>query len=206
MKNITSIFAFLALVALVSCGGGETPPEGKATSEVGETTGSTYTIDTEQSVIKWTGSMIAAYAHTGVVKVTGGTFTTENGAIASGTVTIDMTTIGAVDKNFNPDAGRTREVLAGDLRSADFFDVENHPTATFTIDKAGSGAFAGDLTVKGVAKNLKISASVNETADGASVGGAFTFNRQDFGVTYTNTMSDMVVSDDVKITFRLIGK
>jgi polyisoprenoid-binding protein YceI len=208
MKKITSIFASLALVALVSCGGGETPPVENTTPEVGEeTTSATYTINAEESVVKWTGGMIAAYEHTGMVKVAGGTFTTENGAITSGTVTIDMTTIGAVDENFNPDAGQTREALAGHLSSADFFDVENHPTATFTIDNVGGKAIAGDLTIKGVSKNVKIGdTSLNEKDGGASVGGTFTFNRQDFGVTYANTMSDMVISDDVSMTFRLIGK
>jgi len=42
------------------------------------------------------------------------------------------------------------------LRSADFFDVENHPAMTFTSTSFDGSALVGDLTIKGVTKPVTL--------------------------------------------------
>lgn len=80
------------------------------------------------------------------------------------------------------------------LRSADFFDVEKHPTATFTStgfegDENG-GTLSGDLTLLGVTK--PISFEIKKMGEGkdpwggyrAGFEGSYTLARKDFGMGY----------------------
>jgi polyisoprenoid-binding protein YceI len=81
------------------------------------------------------------------------------------------------------------------LRSADFFDVDNHPTITFrstNVDATRSGAWlvTGDLTVRGVTHPLTLQVDF----DGASpspfgderiaFSAAAEVNREDWGLTW----------------------
>jgi polyisoprenoid-binding protein YceI len=74
------------------------------------------------------------------------------------------------------------------LRSADFFDVEEHPTATVSVTSAGlSDAdtvhLHVQLTIKGVSRLLDVPVRVTTLDDGAlRLTASATLNRQDFGV------------------------
>lgn len=98
------------------------------------------------------------------------------------------------------------------LRSADFFDVEQFPTMTFksTKIKGKEGAFSviGELTLHGVTKSvtLDVAGSTTPVTDpwgnmrlGFSATGMV--NRQDFGITWSNTMDGggLVVGDEVML-------
>ncbi len=91
------------------------------------------------------------------------------------------------------------------LKSADFFDVEKHPTITFKSKKldrtgANTGIITGDLTIKGVTKPVALNVTINRAADddfakahklGFSARG--TVKRSDFGVDkYAPFVSDTV--------------
>jgi polyisoprenoid-binding protein YceI len=98
------------------------------------------------------------------------------------------------------------------LRSADFFDVEKNPEITFKstkIEKSGAGVMVtGDLTIKGVTKQVKFPATVNgpikdpwgNSRIGFSFGGV-EINRLDYGIAWSKTMDNggLVVSKEVKI-------
>ena len=99
------------------------------------------------------------------------------------------------------------------LRTADFFDVENHPTITFRskrVEKAGEGRLrvVGDLTLRGVTKEvvLDVEGPTPEIQQQSTfrMGASATtrINRKDFGVNYHRTLDNggVVVSDDVRIT------
>lgn len=71
-----------------------------------------------------------------------------------------------------PLAGLSSHVAAFDdhLRSADFFDAENFPQATFkstSVKANGDGklAITGDLTIKGITKPVVLAASINQIAE-----------------------------------------
>lgn len=80
------------------------------------------------------------------------------------------------------------------LRSADFFDVEKHPTATFVSTgfegNENGGTLSGDLTLLGVTK--AISFPVTKIGEGddpwggyrAGFEGSYTLVRKDFGMGY----------------------
>jgi polyisoprenoid-binding protein YceI len=100
------------------------------------------------------------------------------------------------------------------LRSADFFDVVNHPTLTFRskrIEALGAENFKliGDLTIRGVTKEVTFdvegpTASVKDPWGSirAGVTASAKINRKDFGLAW-NALTEaggVVVGDEVKIT------
>jgi polyisoprenoid-binding protein YceI len=94
----------------------------------------------------------------------------------------------------------------GHLKSADFFDVENHPTLTFKSKKvSGSGdalQLTGDLTIRGVTKEVTVPVEVLGTM-GPKAGFAteFKIDRQDYGVAWNRAVEGggTILSDEVTI-------
>ena len=97
------------------------------------------------------------------------------------------------------------------IRSAELFDVEAHPTATFrstAVEWSGDrGTVHGDLTIHGVTREVQLKAEVqgvdvdpwgNERV-GLEVTGQI--NRGDFGMTFNQALGsgNLLVSDKVKL-------
>ncbi len=97
------------------------------------------------------------------------------------------------------------------LRSADFFDAENHPELQFhstRVEKSGDDyTIHGDMTIKGVTHPLTLKAELGGVADdpygqtkaGFEITGKI--NRKDFGLTWSavTETGGVVVSDEVKL-------
>lgn len=100
------------------------------------------------------------------------------------------------------------------LKSADFFDVENHKEITFTantyekVDNDGSYELYGDLTIKGITKRIKLNIEFggvmkdpwgNEKA-GFEINGKI--NRKDWGLVWIGALEagGVLVSDEVRIS------
>lgn len=97
------------------------------------------------------------------------------------------------------------------LRSADFFDAEQHPYIVFEGNElslnSGQGKLRGDLTIKGVKKPVELDVEMGgKVIDGYGQSKAgFTvegkISRKDFGLTW-NQMTEagqIVVSDTVRL-------
>jgi polyisoprenoid-binding protein YceI len=99
------------------------------------------------------------------------------------------------------------------LKSADFFDVQNHKQITFTSinleksEKDGNHELWGNLTIKGITKNVKLNVQFggtiidpwgNEKAGFAVTG---KINRNDWGLTWNAPLETggLLVSEDVTI-------
>lgn len=102
------------------------------------------------------------------------------------------------------------------LRSADFFDSENYPEATFRstrVEPKGGSDFTvyGDLTIKDVTREVVLDAAFQGTGKnpwGVEVAGfeaKTSFNRKDFGLTWNQALESggVLVSDDVKLSFEI---
>jgi len=100
----------------------------------------------------------------------------------------------------------------GHLKSADFFDAENHPKITFTstsLEKKSDDEFVlhGDLTVRGTTQPVKFNVEFGGTVTdpygnfkaGFEVSGKI--SRKAFGLTWSavTEAGAVVVSDEVKI-------
>jgi polyisoprenoid-binding protein YceI len=86
----------------------------------------TFTADTKTSVIRWTGRNLFNFHH-GHLALSEGEVVFSGGRVASAGFTIDMNSIACEDLT---DPGYNA-MLIKHLRTTDFFDVENHPTARF---------------------------------------------------------------------------
>ena len=103
------------------------------------------------------------------------------------------------------------------IRSADFFEVETHPTLTFhsTGVRADGGDFLldGNLTIRGTTKPITLKLEVNgfgpDAYGGTRAGFSATteINRNDFGVSYNGPIpgGGVAVSEKVTITLEIEG-
>ena len=101
----------------------------------------------------------------------------------------------------------------GHLQSADFFDAATYPQIKFVatkyenVDSDGSYDLYGDLTIKDVTKNIKLSVEFGGVVKdaygnikaGFSINGKI--NRKDFGLTWSavTEAGGIVVSDEVRL-------
>lgn len=99
------------------------------------------------------------------------------------------------------------EKLTAHLKSGDFFDVENHPTATFASSGIAAGAdgtytITGELTLRGVTKQISFPAHVELGADGFRAQAEFSILRFDFGIEFKGP-ADNLIRDEVLIKLDL---
>jgi polyisoprenoid-binding protein YceI len=98
------------------------------------------------------------------------------------------------------------------LRTADFFDVPNHPAITFVSKRVEAGAagqfkLIGDLTIRGTTKEVALDvegpAPITKGNRGLVTGATATgkINRLEYGLKWNNMVeAGPVVSDEVRIT------
>jgi polyisoprenoid-binding protein YceI len=136
-----------------------------------------------------------------------------------GTVTTDETdpAKSAVDVTIDAATIDTREAQRdAHLKSADFFDVEQHPAITFTSTgvshvKGDTFKLAGNLTMHGVTKEV----TLDVTSEGrgkdpwggerAGYSATTKVNRSDFGLTWNQVLETggIAVGDEIKISLDL---
>jgi len=108
-------------------------------------------VDITGSTISWKGYKPTG-SHNGSINLTSGNLELVEGAIKGGSFIVDMATIKDTDGS-----GR----LEGHLKSADFFDVQAHNTSKFVITnselKDGKTIVTGDITIKGITKQIMFS-------------------------------------------------
>jgi polyisoprenoid-binding protein YceI len=103
----------------------------------------------------------------------------------------------------------------GHIKSADFFDAENHPTASFVSTgvraEGDDYVLAGDFTLKGVTKSIELKLEFNGVNPGMGHGEVAGFeasvvlNRKDFGIDIDMPLETggAVVGDKVTITLAI---
>lgn len=107
------------------------------------------------------------------------------------------------------------------LRSADFFDMDNHPNLTFRstkvqkikVKKEEKLKVTGELTLRGVTKTVELignftSKPVNDPWGHVKVGCSFrgSINRQDFGISYGQVLDSgaLAINNDVDIVLDVV--
>lgn len=168
-------------------------------------------IDTEASQVSWKGYKVTG-SHEGTISVKDGNLDFTDGMLSGGSFVIDMPSIKATDIS-----GGTAAKLEGHLKSADFFGVEDHPTATFVITKVvsrgmtGDYRITGDITIKEKTESIRFNAKVTE-ADGVYTATAdIKIDRTDFDVRYgsgsfIDNLGDKTIYDEFDLGIKLVTK
>jgi len=207
MKRITLQLSVLLTGLFIASCESKTPKESESTSSIAATAEAvTYTLITDtSSLVHWKGSMLKMYDHTGTLNFKEGQVELEGGQLKSGTFTIDMTTIKTTDDNY--DKKQTREKLIGHLSSEDFFDVANHPTATYTIKSVKGNEAIGTLTIRGNSSDETLkNIVITEEGDLVKGTGTLTFNRKKYDVKFDMPTQNMVVSNDIELKISVTAK
>jgi polyisoprenoid-binding protein YceI len=81
------------------------------------------------------------------------------------------------------------EKLTGHLKTPDFLEVREYPTARFESTKVvpgenGQAQITGNLTLHGQTKEISFPAKVNVTEEGLTLHSEFTIDRSEFGMNY----------------------
>lgn len=173
-------------------------------------------IDIADSKLLWTASKLTG-DHTGRVVVKGGSITVGEKALLGAEVVMDMAAITCMDIE---DQG-TNAKFVKHLKSEDFFDVENHPTATFTATKVESIVDAapgrpnykvtGDLTIKGITKSNTFDCIFWMDGDKARAAAMLSFDRAQYDIKYRSgtffpELGDKVIADKVDLTFDVTAR
>ncbi len=166
-------------------------------------------IDVAVSTVKWKGFEPTG-EHEGTISLSKGTLELNQGKLAGGSVVIDMNTIVNTDI---PADSEYNAKMVGHLKSADFFDVEKFPTATFEFTEIkeidGKLNIGGNLTIKGITKNITIPATL-DAQNGITTlkSDVFTIDRTDFNVRYGSkkffdNLKDKFINDEFELSFEI---
>ena len=159
-----------------------------------------WSLDPAHSQIQFAVKHMGISTVRGVFEAFTGTITETDGTPTAVTVDIDVSSL--TTNNAQRD---------GHLRSADFFDVEQHPKASFTLTQlARSGdqvTATGNLTIKGVTQPVTLTGDVGGPAKDpwgnqkVSAELETTISRQAFGLTWNVALEagGVLVSDSVKL-------
>jgi polyisoprenoid-binding protein YceI len=161
----------------------------------------TWSIDAVHSEIGF------SVRHMMVSKVRG-KFKTFSGKLVTGESPLDSSVTAEIDLASIDTGAEQRD---DHIRSADFFEVETHPTMTYrsTGVRADGGDFIldGDLTLKGVTKSVPLKLELNGFGPDPFGGyrAGFTasgeINRRDFNVNFSAPMQNggVVVADKINL-------
>lgn len=218
-KLITNTFVIVAILASTVACKNETKNETDATSakEVAtpEAQATTYTVDTAASMITWKGSKPAG-SHTGTINLQSGAVQVAGDAI-TGSFVIDMNTITNTDLEGDSKASLEAHLKGtAEGKEDHFFNVAAHPTASFEVtgvtDNAGVKTMQGNLTIKGVTKNVSFPVTYAIVGDDMTLSSeTFTIDRTEWGIEFMSKsilddLKDGFISDDMEITISLKAK
>ncbi|MHB1488230.1 MAG: YceI family protein [Acidimicrobiales bacterium] len=141
-----------------------------------------------------------------------GRFTTFSGEITTGENPLESSVTAEIDLASIDTGNEDRD---NHVRSADFFEADAHPKMTYrstAIRQSGDKYILdGELTIKGVTRNVSLDLEVNglgpDAYGGTRVGFSATgeLNRKDFGVNFNATMETggVVVGDKVQLLLEI---
>ena len=213
MKKTTIIAAILMISAsifVISCG--KDKPVSSESNEVLTTTnGQIYVIDTMNSKAEWKGFKVVKSdntSHIGTLKFESGEVTVKDNKLESGQFVIDMNSI--ANEDLKETDGNAK--LIGHLKSADFFDVEKFPTASYEITKiteapAGSDyntVLDGNLTLKGITKPATFNANVKIKDGELSIATEpKDINRDEFGIKFQMPAAEGLIKNEINVQMKV---
>lgn len=172
----------------------------------------TFKLDPAQSHVTWMGSKKIGDTHKGIINVKGGAVELKKGALAGGTITIDMKTITNEDLVSKPDY---QKKLVTHLASEDFFNVEKFAESTLkikSVTKKGDQLIVkGDLTIIGTTQPVEFPATVTTNGNIITGEGKIKINRTKWGLKYGSgnffkeLTADKIINDEFELDFKVVA-
>lgn len=207
MKRIVLSLVVVAGLAFsaTSCKKAEATEAAEVATESAEAV--KFTVDTASSSIEWKGGKVVGGSHNGTIALSSGEVSVKDGVVEAGTFVIDMNSITVTDLT----AETGKENLEGHLKGATeenadhFFNVAQFPEGKFEITSIAEGNIEGNLTLKGITKNVKFPATVTVGENDVTIASeAFNIDRTQWGVNFnsesvTDLAKDKVISNNIEI-------
>lgn len=169
-----------------------------------QATATTWTIDADHTHVGFAVRHMMLATVKGRFAAVSGAVELDGDDVASGSVQVEIDAASIDTRNEQRDAH---------LRSADFFDVANHPAITFRsvrVDRRGDGGLdiTGELTIRGVTREVVL--AVEEEGRGVDpwgnerlgFSGSVRIRRSEFGLTWNQALETggVLVGDEIRIT------
>jgi len=209
---IAGLFVFMSCTSAPDSDEAKTTEAKKVTDDQ---SGETWKMNVSDSKIEWVGTKVSGY-HTGTVPLKSGDINVKNGEVTGGKFIMDLANM-QVEGPKGSDTSSNKKLL-GHLKSADFFDVEKNPEGIFELTDvkpyAGSAIkdtldprqeeinkykvtdpthlVSGNLTLKGVTKNIEFPARITVSGNAAEAIAKFNINRKDWGIVYAGKPDDLI--------------
>ncbi len=226
----SSYLLLIGLLFFLACTNAPDSDKAKTTEAQEVTTeanNESWKISTSDSKIEFVGTKVTGY-HTGVVPLKEGDILIKDGQVVGGNFVMNVKDISLTGPK-NVDEASNKKLL-GHLKSADFFDVEKYPEAKFELTSLKPYAgnmkdsadprqeeineykvtnptheVSGNLTLKGVTKNIEFPAQVTVKGDVADAIAKFNINRKDWGIVYPGKPDDLI-RDQIHLGIHIVAK
>jgi polyisoprenoid-binding protein YceI len=213
MKRLFFIPALLTVSAALWTGCAQAPESDEAkVSEAAEAAqaveGNLVQVDKQNSNIEWVGTKVTG-RHNGTIQLSKGELLVQDNNLVGGSFTIDMNSLTTLDA-MGADNG-----LTDHLKSDDFFSVEEFPSADFVITSVKpiaeaaadteevpeidqyrvqnpSHEISGNLTIKGITRNVTFPASVRVSGTEVKAIAKFNIDRSEWDITYPGKPNDLI--------------
>lgn len=178
-----------------------------------------YNLIVSESKLNWAGRkpLVEGYINSGTFDITKGAIEVED-AESTGIFEIDINTLSVSETKAKPGA---ETALEGHLKGGGWFNVEEFPTATFTINTVTPRIdtettfvydVIGTLVMKGETGELTFPANIFLDDEGKLIVEAeLDFDRTKWGLTagsglFFDNLADQIIDDLVKLSFRLVAE
>lgn len=211
-KTNISVIAASALVILLSACGPKTETvktEDAQNVAKADSSAKDYTVSVDETTLEWKATELGGGGHNGKIKLGSGTLHVEANQLTAGKFDIDMNSI-QVDDITNPSKNAK---LVSHLKNDDFFSVDKHPTASFEITavekgNADSSSVKGNLTIKGITKNIAIPAKITIDEASTNVSANFSIDRTQWDIKYRSgkffpQIGDEAINDAIEFKLTL---
>jgi polyisoprenoid-binding protein YceI len=167
----------------------------------------TWNIDVAHTNINFTVSHMVISEVTGTFKEFEGTVVSSTDDFSDAQITVAIKSKSINTENNDRD---------NHLRSADFFDAENHPVLTFTsssVESKGNGKllFSGDLTMRGISKPVVLDVKYKGQAVNpwgqivAAFKGTTTLRRKEWGLNWNAALEagGFLVGEEIELSLNI---
>ena len=170
----------------------------------------TTAVNTDKSAINWVGKKVIGQHH-GKVKLQSGNVYTKGDILTGGNFVIDMRSIMNEDIK---DVDYNKKLVA-QLKSQDFFNVQEYPTASLKITKVAKVVskqneytLDGDLTIKGITKNISFPATFKADGKGYKGNANITIDRTLWDIKYGSSsffegLGDKAIKNEIELVVKI---